>query len=170
MATTLIVSGQSTDFTTDPNISLMQLIRDNWNVPAGSLPADCPNQHDIRFGTGWWTGHGYYQIHVKQGTIDSSVKTLGMQRFKYFDKHDIHIFAKGGRPQDGDRVSGKDRKWRMELELSRILAIKAATPITGVSFLRWSGPTEVANPEDHKQDIFHSLFTVELYYEKNTST
>lgn len=160
MSTKYVPAGQTTDFDKDPNISLMELLRDNWDIPVGSLSPNTPVKEELKFGTTWETNtKSWYSIHVRREPNDVIPKIIGFKRFRHKDNHDVHLFARG--------KGGKDKLWKMELEVSRILALKARAPFTGISWLIWTGPRQAAqNREDRLQDIFHSIFSVELNYDK----
>jgi len=138
----------------------MELIRDNWDVPPGSLADKTPVKEEIKINTSWVSDtKSWFSIHVRREPNDVIPRIIGFGRFRHKDNHDVHLFARG--------KSGKDKLWKMELEVSRILALNSKAPFTGISWLKWTGPRQAAqNREDRLQDIFHSIFSVELNYDK----
>ncbi len=138
----------------------MELIRDNWDIPPGSLADKTPTKEEIKINTTWVSDtKSWYSIHVRKGDVDIIPKRIGGGMFRHKDPHDIHLFSRG--------KGGKDKLWKMELEVQRILALNTNSPFTGVQYLTWTGPRQAAqNSEDRQQDIFHSIFTVELNYNK----
>lgn len=137
------VAGQATDFATDPNIQLKTELTANWNGANISAAT-------IKFGTAWWDAQKTNQIHVIPQ--DCPTRRLGNQ-WEYKDIHEIHLFS-----------TNLDRKWKMELEVKRIL-IENATSIQaeGIQWATVTGPRELREPK-HRQQVYHSMFTVELWY------
>ena len=120
----------------------------NWTATDPALA-------DIKIGTTWWDGNTFYQIHTKP--LTSVVKPLGNQ-WEYRDTHQLHIFAKGN--------SGKDKKWKMEKEVMRILIEKAtAIGTTGIQWGWPTGPIEVPE-QDPRSEVVHSIVEVTLYFHK----
>ena len=161
----IVVAGQSTDFTEDPNISIMNLLKNNWPLTGAQGDPDlqlfdsATNRSGVKVGTSWWDAQTFFQVHVRPMAQVVRTKTLGAQRWQYKDFHQIHIFAKGN--------NAKDKRWKMEQEVMRILHLNEANPATGILYmkLRDDGPRQVPE-EDTESEVEHSLLTVQLYYHK----
>ena len=156
------VAGQGTDFATDPNIVILNLLKDNW--PAGGAAGDTElqihsvsNPTGVKIATGWWDGNPYYQIHVRPTDHDVQTQVLGANRWRYHDRHDVHIFAKGN--------NAKDKRWKLEKEVLQQLHLKENAPGTGLSWMQVDGPQELPE-EDARSEVAHSVVRVTLYYHK----
>ena len=168
MPTTLKVAGESSDFTVDPNISLLNLLKNNWPIGGASGDSDLVAMvqagdgtlSGVKFGTAWFSANPYYQIHVRPSTVNQKPRTLGGTRFAYHDYHQIHVFAKGS--------NAKDKRWKMEKEIENILNTRVGNPITGVSFSVVDGPVNLPE-EDPMSKVEHSRYNVLLYYHKVVS-
>lgn len=160
---TVNVAGQSTDFTTDPNIILHDILKDNW--PAGGASGDAElkkfdidtNRSGVFFGTGWYATEHDYEIHVRPLATTVKTKTLGAQRWEYTDSHDIHIFARGN--------NGKDKLWKLEKEVLKQILLKQAQPHAFIPILYPTGPQRIPVDDDDMQ-LYHSVITVEFKYQK----
>jgi len=156
------LAGQAADFSEDPNITILNILKNGW--PAGGASGDAElkihsvtNPTGVLIGTAWWSGSPYYQVHVRPVDEDVKLKTLGYSRWRYFDSHDVHIFAKGG--------SGKDKLWKLEKEVMKQLMLKVEAPGTGISWMSVDGPREVPE-EDVRSEVYHSVTHVVLCYHK----
>ena len=157
------VAGQVSDFLTDPNVILLDLLKDNW--PAGGASGDAElKKFDITtepagvfFGTGWYTANHDYEIHVRPLANTAKTKTLGAQRWEFTDSHDVHIFARGN--------SGKDKLWKLEKECMKQILLKQANPHAFIPILYPEAPKRIPIEDDDMQ-LYHSVITVEFRYQK----
>lgn len=164
MTDNLVVAGQAADFSTHPNITLMNILSDNW--PSGGAAGDevlkkfhiTNVPQGVKIGTEYWDGSTFMQIAVRQGEIVTNTKVIGSTRWSYEDRHEVHIFTKGG--------SGIDRLWKLGKECMKWLKIYERTPGTGISFMKSSGPKDVTTPEDRRSNQYHAVIYVSLYYDK----
>lgn len=154
MSTNLVPAGESIDFNEDPNLTILNMLDNatNWS-------ATDPARAGVRFSTDWYKPSSMaYQIIVKPVRKVRTTKTLGSGRYAYHDVHNVHIFA-------ASRQSGRDKKWKMEQEVDRILSVTDTQPGTGLLHLKHDGPFEV--PEEKLgEDFFHSVFNIDIYYQK----
>lgn len=141
----LIVAGKAADFSTDTNIQVKDEITDNWsNAKISSA--------DIKFGTTWFDAQGANQVHIIPQSI--AIQPLGNQ-WEFKDIHDIHIFS-----------TSRNNLFLMEQTLTKVL-LENFTAI-GSEGIQWglvSGPRYLPEPK-HRQRAYHSVMTIELYYNK----
>jgi hypothetical protein len=156
-----------TNFTIDPNVSLMQLLQNSWSAGGANNDPDLQiydsqeNPTGVKIGTSWYDESTYYQIHVRPFTRLSPRATIGSKpRMNFQDKRQIHVFAKGNA-----YGSGKQKAWEMESEIERILWVFNSQPFGGILFMNVDSWTPVWEP-DPKATVFHSLALITLMYQK----
>lgn len=110
----LRVAGQASDFTTDPNIILLNYIKDTsyWT----NAESEAPNNNLVNFATNF--GGGTFgdsvasnmakvnHVIVRPTTTRIARATIGNNRYRYNDFHDIFIISTG--------PSCLDKLWKME--------------------------------------------------------
>lgn len=152
------VAGQESDFTTDPNIHLLNLIKGRWNVNGADDDPDLKvmdaHGYGVRFATDWFNSRVWYQIIVKPLSKSMNKITLGSKGyFEYRSHHAIHIFAKGR--------SARDKIWKLEKEVERIMAESMIDMSEGIQLVLLEDFRRLP-VEDPAGDIEHSMANVVL--------
>lgn len=165
----IIVPGLSpaSDFTTDPNITIQQLLQNNWSLTGAGGDSDLElydvnlNPSGVKIGTGWYDESTFYQVHVRPFTRLTPRATIGSKpRMNYSDKRQVHIFAKGN-----PYGSGKDKLWKLEKEVERIVWSNNSSPGNGIQWMGIVSFTPLFE-QDPKETVFHSLALLSLFYQK----
>lgn len=165
---TLRIAGRNNDFSIDPNIHLLNILKSNWNINGADNDPDLKvndeitgTTNGIRFSVDWFNGSSWYQIIVKHlNTIINKI-TLGSKGyFEYNSYHAIHIFAKG--------KNASDKIWKLEKEIERILALNMINMPEGIQLVLLQDFKRLPK-EDAYESIEHSIATVILRYYKAVS-
>lgn len=155
------VAGLGADFTQDPNITLQNLLKDNWSATGASGDADLKkfdittDPRGVKFLTSWWDGTTWYQVVTRPITKNTQTKTLGASRWEVNSFHQVHVFAKGN--------SAKDKRWKLEREVRKILQLNQGTTSSGVQMFILNNFRQVPE-DDPSSDIQHSMAEVLLFY------
>ncbi len=165
---TLHIAGRNKDFSIDPNVHLLNILKNNWNINGADNDPDLKvsdetsnTTNGVRFSMDWFNGSSWYQIVVKHlNTIINKI-TLGSKGyFEYNSYHAIHIFAKG--------KNALDKIWKLEKEIERILALNMINMPEGIQLVLLQDFKRLPN-EDAYESIEHSIATVILRYYKAVS-
>ncbi|MEM3034646.1 MAG: hypothetical protein QXL23_03315 [Candidatus Nitrosocaldus sp.] len=156
------VVGQESDFNTDPNIHLLNLLRNRWSVNGADNDPDLKvmntHGHGVRFATDWFNARVWYQIIVKPLSRNMSKVTLGSKGyFECRSHHIIHIFAKGR--------SARDKIWKLEKEVERIIAESMVDMQDSIQLVLLEDFRRLP-VEDPAGDVEHSIANVVLRYYK----
>lgn len=156
------VAGQESDFTTDPNIYLLNMLKSKWSADGVDGDRDLrvmdADGNGVRFATDWFNSRSWYQIIVKPSSRSMSKITLGSRGyFECRSYHTIHLFAKGR--------SARDKIWKMEKEVERIIAESMVDMPGGIQLLLLEDFRRLT-AEDPASDLEHSVATVLLRYYK----
>jgi hypothetical protein len=163
---TLHIAGRDSDFITDPNIHLLNMLKNNWN-PNGADndselkvldEANNASTTGVRFSVDWFNGSSWYQIIVKHLNTTINKITLGSKGYlEHNSYHAIHIFAKG--------KNALDKIWKLEKEIERILALNMLNMPEGIQLALLQDFKRLSK-EDAYESIEHSIATVILRYYK----
>jgi len=164
----IIVAGQTADFQTDVNITIMNALKNGW--PAAGAQGDSElqlfdaslNPSGVKIGTTWWDGQTFFQVHVTPLLVSIDPNVLGSTRWGYTDRHYVHIFAKG--------KNMRDKKWKLEKEVAQQIMLIRAGPAPGICWWDISDFREAPEPAseatDWKPELVHSVAIVTVHYEK----
>lgn len=152
------ISGQSSDFTSDPEDLIEALLNNgtNWTETT-------PARSSIKFGNDWWDGYGSFQIHVIKGRYQRVPQTNDWKKYRYNQQIEIHVFAR----RNG---ANKPAEWgNMERQIEKIISQNKTGIGQGISVGSITG-FEDMGANDNQKSTWHSMMTCEiLYFKVDTS-